>query len=243
MFPPPSVSRELERRIVACRLCPRLVAHREEVARVKRRAYRHEDYWGAPVPSFGPAGARLLVVGLAPGAHGANRTGRVFTGDSSGDWLYAALHASGFANRPESIRANDGLRLTDARVTCVVRCAPPGNRPLPAEQAACAPYLVEELRVCRKIRVVLALGRIAFDGTVRAWREAGRPDWRERPLFAHGAEIPTADGRVTLLVSYHPSRQNTQTGRLTREMFAGPFSRARDLLARPPVAARGRPRR
>jgi len=226
----PSPAACLERDIVACRTCARLVAHREEVARVKRRAYRDEEYWGRPVPSFGPASARLLVVGLAPGAHGANRTGRVFTGDSSGDWLYAALHAAAFANRPESVRAGDGLRLRDARVTCAVRCAPPGNKPSADERAACAAFLREELRICAKVRVVIALGRVGFEETLRAWRALERGAWAERPRFAHGAEAVTRDGKVTLLSSYHPSRQNTQTGRLTREMFAAPFTRARALL-------------
>jgi uracil-DNA glycosylase len=240
-MPAPPSARDLARRVVSCRRCPRLVAHREEMARVKRRAYRDEEYWGRPVPSFGPASARLLVVGLAPGAHGANRTGRVFTGDSSGDWLYAAMHAASFASRPESVGPRDGLRLLDARVTCVVRCAPPGNRPTAAERDACAAHSVEELLLCRRLRVVLALGRIAFDGIVRAWRGAGRAGWEERPRFAHGAEVRTVDGRCTLLASYHPSRQNTQTGRLSRAMFAGPFTRARDLLDSPSAPAR-RPR-
>jgi len=242
MSPAPSKSGKLERRIVACRRCPRLVAHREEVARVKRRAYRDETYWGKPVPSFGPASARLLVVGLAPGAHGANRTGRVFTGDSSGDWLYAAMHAAGFANRPESVRARDGLELIDARVTCVVRCAPPGNRPSAAEQRECAAHLEEELRLCGRVRVVLALGRIAFDGFLRAWSAVGGDPWETRPRFAHGAEVSSSGG-VTLLASYHPSRQNTQTGRLTRGMFAAPFRRARARLRTSPSSARARRRR
>jgi uracil-DNA glycosylase len=220
----------LERDIVACRRCPRLVSHREEVARVKRRAYRDEEYWGRPVPSFGPAAARLLVVGLAPGAHGANRTGRVFTGDSSGDWLYAALFAAGFANRPESVRAGDGLRLSGARVTCAVRCAPPGNKPAADERRECASFFREELRICSRVRVVIALGRIAFEETVRAWAALERCGWETRPRFAHGAEAVTADGKVTLLCSYHPSRQNPQTGRLTGKMFAATFTRARALL-------------
>jgi uracil-DNA glycosylase family 4 len=226
----PSRAACLARDIVACRACPRLVAHREEIARVKRRAYRDEEYWGRPVPSFGPASARLLVAGLAPGAHGANRTGRVFTGDSSGDWLYAALHAAGFANRPESVRAGDGLRLSGARVTCAVRCAPPDNKPTAAERAECAAFFREELTICRRVRVVIALGRIAFEEILRAWTALDRCAWEVRPRFAHGAEAVTTDGRTTLLCSYHPSRQNTQTGRLTREMFAVPFTRARALL-------------
>jgi uracil-DNA glycosylase family 4 len=219
----------LARRIVACRKCPRLVAHCQEVARAKRRAYLDWDYWGKPVPPFGPAQPRLLVVGLAPGAHGANRTGRIFTGDASGDWLYRAMHAAGFASQPTSVRRGDGLELLDARVTCVVRCAPPDNRPAPDELARCRPYLVEELRDARRLRVVVALGRIALDGVLRAWAEAGRPSFSPRPLFLHGAEAAAPDG-TALLTSYHPSRQNTQTGKLNRAMFHRVFRRARKIL-------------
>jgi uracil-DNA glycosylase family 4 len=219
-------------RIVACRRCPRLVAHRTAVAREKRRAYRDEVYWGRPVPPFGAASPRLLVVGLAPGAHGANRTGRIFTGDASGDWLFRALFEAGFANRPDSVRAGDGLRLADAAVTCAVRCVPPANRPDAAEAANCRPFLVEELRRYRRVRVVIALGRFAHEGFLRAWAEAGGAPFPARPAFAHGAEHSTRDGRVVLLSSYHPSRQNTQTGRLSRAMFRRPFARARALLAR-----------
>jgi uracil-DNA glycosylase family 4 len=226
----PLSAAELHRRIIECGRCDRLRSHCREVARVKRRAYRDEDYWGRPVPSFGPVGARLLVVGLAPGAHGANRTGRVFTGDSSGDWLYRALHVAGFANRPESTREGDGLKLRDARVTCVVRCAPPQNRPTPAEQALCRDvHLLEELRACRRVQVVIALGRIAFEGYRRAWESIGGR-WQDPPRFAHGTETASADGARILLASYHPSRQNTQTGRLTRAQFDRPFARARTLL-------------
>ncbi len=224
----------LERRIVDCDACPRLREHCAEVARVKRRAYRDDEYWGRPVPSFGPVGARLLVVGLAPGAHGANRTGRVFTGDSSGDWLYRALHDHGFANRAESVRAGDGLKLRDARVTCVVRCAPPQNKPTAAEQRLCRQrHLDEELRALRRLRVVMVLGRIAFDGFRRAFEERGGV-WAKPPAFAHGAECAAADRRLILLSSYHPSRQNTQTGRLTRTMFDRPFARARAVLEEAP---------
>lgn len=220
----------LAARVVACRRCPRLIAHCTKVAREKRRAYRDETYWGKPVPPFGAAQPRLLVVGLAPGAHGANRTGRIFTGDASGDWLYRAMHAAGFANQPTSERKGDGLKLLDARVTAAARCAPPDNKPTPLELANCRPYLVEELRACRKLRVVIALGRIALDAILRSWPGAGRPPFPERPCFAHGAE--TSAGGVTLLVSYHPSRQNTQTGKLTRPMFHGVFRRARRILSR-----------
>jgi len=221
----------LTARIVACRRCPRLIRHCRRVARVKRRAYADWDYWGRPVPPFGVARPRLLVVGLAPGAHGANRTGRIFTGDASGDWLYRGLHDAGFANQPTSAHRRDGLKLRDTRVTCAARCAPPDNRPTVRELARCRPFLVEELRGARRLEVVVALGRIALDAVVRAWPEAGRAPFPRRPAFRHGAEYRDADG-VTLLVSYHPSRQNTQTGRLTRPMFDRVFRRARKILSR-----------
>jgi uracil-DNA glycosylase family 4 len=200
------------------------------VARVKRRAYRDEEYWGKPVPSFGAASPKLLVVGLAPGAHGANRTGRVFTGDSSGEWLYRELHETGFASRAESRSKGDGLVLHDAVVSCAVRCAPPANRPSGSEKDACRPFLVEELRLYPRLAVVIALGRIAFDALVKAWSEAGRPPWTERPTFGHGRETEAPGGSLTLIASYHPSRQNTQTKRLTRAMFHAPFARARAIL-------------
>ncbi len=219
--------RPLDDRIVACTRCQRLRRHCEEIARVKRRAYREETYWGRPVPAFGTRDPRLLVVGLAPGAHGANRTGRVFTGDSSGDWLYRALHACGFANQAESRRRGDGLQLKDALVTCVVRCAPPDNRPAGEERDACREYLVEEVRRCRRLRVVIVLGKIAFDGLLKAWALAGRPPFEPRPRFVHGAAF---GARPVLLCSYHPSRQNTQTGRLTRRMFHAVLRRARNVV-------------
>jgi len=218
----------LRERIVSCARCPRLRAHCAQVAREKRRAYRDETYWGRPVPSFGVRSPRLLVVGLAPGAHGANRTGRIFTGDASGDWLYRALFTHGFANQPESVARGDGLRLKETLVTCAARCAPPGNRPSPEELRRCRPFLVEEIAASPRLRVVVALGRIACDAVVRAWGEAGRPPFAPRPAFAHGAAFEA--GGVTLLCSYHPSRQNTQTGRLTRPMFHGVFRRARRIL-------------
>jgi uracil-DNA glycosylase family 4 len=220
----------LTERIVACRKCPRLIAHCREIARVRRRAYRDEEYWGRPVPSFGVTGPRLLVVGLAPGAHGANRTGRVFTGDDSGTWLYRELHAHGFASAAESRGPGDGLRLRDAAVSCAVRCAPPANKPTAAERDACLPFLVEELAARRSPRVVIALGRFAFDALLRAWPEAGLPDWDVRPAFGHAREFHAGHGRHALICSYHPSRQNTQTGRLTRAMFRRPFARARRIL-------------
>ncbi len=221
--------KSLAERIIACRRCPRLVEHCRKVAREKRRAYLDWEYWGKPVPHFGVAQPRLLVVGLAPGAHGSNRTGRMFTGDASGDWLYPAMHAAGFASQPTSVRRGDGLRLIDARVTAAARCAPPDNKPTREELANCRPYLVEELRDCRKLRVVVALGRIAMDAVVKAWAEAGRTPFSPKPLFLHGGEA--VSGEVTLLVSYHPSRQNTQTGKLTRRMLHGVFHRARMILS------------
>jgi uracil-DNA glycosylase family 4 len=220
----------LAERIVTCEQCSRLREHCAHVARTRRRAYQDQVYWGRPVPGFGDARARLLIVGLAPGAHGANRTGRVFTGDSSGEWLYAALHEAGFSNHASSVHRNDGLQLKDAWITCAARCAPPDNRPSIQELAACRPYLVEELGLLTQVRVVLALGKIAFDAIVRAGEEAGILSFERRPQFAHGAEARSADGRITLLSSYHPSRQNTQTGRLTRSMFHERFTRAREIL-------------
>lgn len=215
---------DLERRIVACGRCPRLRAWCDHVATVKRRAFRDESYWGRPVPGFGDRSARVLVVGLAPAAHGANRTGRMFTGDSSGDWLYAALHGAGLANRATSARSDDGLRLRDAYVTAVCRCAPPGNKPSPLEIGACASFLDEEFERLRRVAVVLALGKIAWDAVIRRAR-AVAPDALApaRPRFGHGVEARAVLRRgappVRLLASYHPSRQNTQTGRLTRAMF------------------------
>ena len=229
----------LEARVVRCRLCPRLVAWREEVARVKRRAFADEDYWGRPIPAFGADSARLVVVGLAPAAHGGNRTGRMFTGDRSGDWLYAALHAHGFATQPTSLRRGDGLALVDAFVTAAARCAPPDNRPTPEEFARCRPYLVGELGLLTRARVVVALGALAWEHFLRAYEERGGTVGKPRPRHGHGAEVVLAGiagdsfagGRdVTLLGSYHPSQQNTQTGRLTRPMFHSIFGRALALL-------------
>jgi uracil-DNA glycosylase family 4 len=193
-----------------------LVAWREEVAAVKRRAYRDEAYWGRPVPGFGDERARVLIIGLAPAAHGANRTGRMFTGDSSGDFLYAALHRAGFASQPTS-RRDDGLALHDAFISAACRCAPPDNKPLPAEIAACRPFLAQEIALLSGLRVVVALGRIAFDLALRLFLVQGAESGA-KPLFAHAATYPLAGGRW-LVASYHPSRQNTQTGRLTAEMF------------------------
>ena len=215
--------------MIACERCPRLRAHCEQVAREKRRAYLDQEYWGRPVPGFGDPRARLVIVGLAPGAHGSNRTGRMFTGDASGDWLYAALHRAGFASQPESVSRDDGQRLRDCWITAAGRCAPPGNKPAPAELDHCRPYLAAELRLLTRARVVLALGRIGHEAWLRAsgWWE--RLPARERPRFAHGAEARLADG-ITLLASFHPSRQNTQTGKLTLAMWRAVFARARQLV-------------
>jgi uracil-DNA glycosylase family 4 len=207
-----------------------LVKHREAVAATKRRAYLDWHYWGQPVPSWGDPNARLLVVGLAPGAHGANRTGRMFTGDSSGDFLYRALYDTGFASQPTSTSREDGLRLINAYITAGVRCAPPENKPLPKEFANCRPFLLQELDLLRRIRVVVVLGRLALDSYLLALAEKGRVAGRSKYPFAHGAEYSFPDGLPTLLCSYHPSRQNTQTGRLSLQMLRSRFTRARRLL-------------
>ena len=222
----------LNQEVIACRACPRLVAWREQVAREKRRAYRDWDYWGQPVPAFGDPAARLLIVGLAPGAHGSNRTGRIFTGDSSGETLYAALHATGFANQPTSQHRADGLTLTDALITSIARCAPPGNRPTGEELAACRPFLAQEMELMPQVRVMLALGQLAFDGCLRLLRDIGYD--LPRLKFGHGAHFrldpPSATGPRHLLGCYHPSRQNTQTGRLTPAMMNEVFSLAKSLI-------------
>lgn len=222
--------RWLNAEVITCRKCPRLVAHRERVAREKVRRYRDDEYWGKPIPGFGDPKARLLIVGLAPAAHGGNRTGRVFTGDRSGDFLYAALYRAAFANQPRSRHRDDGLVLRDCFITAAVRCAPPGNKPAPTELTTCRPYLVEEIRLLRSLRIVVVLGRIAFDAFLKAWGDAGRTVPAVRPTFAHGA-LTKLPGGVFLLASYHPSQQNTQTGRLTAGMFQRIFARARRMLA------------
>ncbi len=221
----------LEARLVRCRRCPRLVAHREAVARIRVARFRDWRYWGRPVPGFGDPAARLLIVGLAPAAHGGNRTGRVFTGDESGNWLYAALHRAGFANQPTSMARDDGLVLRDAFVTAVARCAPPANRPTRDEIDACRPWLTGELERLARLEVVIVLGRIAHDGLLAALGARGMVVPRPRPAFAHGAEHRLPNG-LTLLCSYHPSQQNTFTGRLTRQMLDAVFTRARALLGR-----------
>jgi len=223
---------ELDAALVDCRACPRLVSWREQVARDKRAAYRDEEYWGRPVPGLGPVDAPLLIVGLAPAAHGGNRTGRMFTGDRSGDWLFRALHAAGFASQPTSAHRDDGLTLTDAYITAAARCAPPANKPTPAEQARCQPYLLGEMRSLTRLRVVVALGKIGWDAYLRARRATAAAVPRPLPRFGHGVEARMPDG-ITLLGCFHPSQQNTFTGRLTRPMLHAVFARARRLARAP----------
>jgi uracil-DNA glycosylase len=217
--------------IVSCERCPRLRKHCREVARLKRRAYLDWDYWGRPVPPFGDSKARLVIIGLAPGAHGANRTGRVFTGDSSGDFLYRALHETGFASQPESRSRSDGLKLTGAYITGAVRCAPPDNKPLPAELARCRPYLERELELLDQVRVVVALGKYAFDAYLGILLDRGVIERRSAFAFGHGSEHRIAPGQPVLLTSYHPSRQNTSTGKLNAEMLRAIFNRAREICS------------
>ena len=219
---------ELNARIVKCELCPRLTEYRRLVAEQKRRAYLDHEYWGRPVPSFGDPLARVLILGLAPGAHGSNRTGRPFTGDGSGNFLYPVLYEAGFASQPNSISRDDGLKLHDAQITSVARCAPPGNKPLPTELANCAPYLDEEIAALPRLRVVVCLGKIAFDGYVAHLIRTRSIARRGNLHFAHGAEFEVKSGRF-LLATYHPSLQNTNTGKLTAAMFLKVFQRAREL--------------
>jgi uracil-DNA glycosylase family 4 len=215
----------LEREVVSCRRCPRLVAWREEVAQVKRASFASWTYWGRPVPGFGDPRARVLVLGLAPAAHGGNRTGRIFTGDRSGDWLFAALWRAGFASQPSSVSRDDGLTLSDCWVTASVRCAPPANRPLPSERDNCMSWLSAELGLLERVRVIVCLGGFAWDVALRML-EAARP----RPRFVHGAVVEVGD--LTLLGCYHVSQQNTFTGRLTEPMLDSVFTRARELAGR-----------
>ncbi len=214
--------------VVNCFKCPRLVAWREQVAREKRAAYRDWEYWGRPIPGFGDARARLLIVGLAPAAHGGNRTGRIFTGDRSGDWLFGALYRAGFANQPTSVSRDDGLTLHGAYIAACVRCAPPENRPTPEERDTCLPYLARELALLQDVRVILCLGSFALDGVTQLLR------LKPHPRFGHAAEIALDDGR-TILCSFHPSQQNTFTGKLTQPMFDAIFSRARQLVSAGPA--------
>ena len=235
-----------ERQVIVCTLCPRLVAYRCQVAQQKRRAYRDWEYWGKPVPGFGDPKARLLVIGLAPAAHGGNRTGRVFTGDSSGDLLYGTLYRTGFSNQPQSVSRNDGLRLQGAYITAAARCAPPGNKPLPQEFRNCREYLEREIDLLREVKVVVALGKIAFDAYLSILRDRGligslaqkNPRHKKRAVattraafrFAHGATYKFPPPLPVLIACYHPSRQNTQTGKLTPTMFFQVFQKARDSV-------------
>jgi len=215
--------------VLACRKCPRLVRWREAAAKHPPRRYRGMKYWAKPLGGFGDPHASLLIVGLAPAAHGGNRTGRIFTGDRSGDWLYAALYSHGFANQPNSKDRRDGLKLKQCYITAAVRCAPPANKPTTAEFARCRPYLVQELRLFTKVRAVIVLGKIAFDSFLVAYREIGNEIPRPRPKFGHGASFILPDN-LKLLCSYHPSQQNTFTGKLTRPMFDDVFKKAREFL-------------
>ena len=217
----------LSAEVESCRLCPRLVAWREGVAAEPPRRYRAERYWARPLSGFGDPAARLLVVGLAPAAHGGNRTGRIFTGDRSGDWLFAALYRAGYASQPTSTHRGDGLRLSGAYIAAVVRCAPPANRPAPAERDNCLPYLVRELRLLKDARVIVALGSYAWDGVLGALRQLGVEVPRPKPRFGHGAEAQS--GPYRLIGCFHPSQQNTFTGKLTEPMMDAVFGRARSL--------------
>jgi uracil-DNA glycosylase family 4 len=219
----------IESEVVACTRCARLVAWREQAAAAPPRRYRGETYWARPIPGFGDPAARLLVLGLAPAAHGGNRTGRVFTGDRSGDWLFAALHRAGFANQPTSTRVGDGLALRDVWITAAVKCAPPDNKPLPEERDACFPFAVAELAALPELRAILCLGKFAWDGALRLLRQAGHPLPSPLPGFGHGAQAAIAPG-LTLIGSYHPSQQNTFTGRLTETMLDDVFAAARRAI-------------
>ena len=218
----------LNREVIACTRCPRLVEYREQVAREKRRAYRDCEYWGKPVPGFGDPDARVLIMGLAPGAHGSNRTGRPFTGDASGNFMYPVLYETGFANQPTAISRDDGLKLSDLYITAAVRCAPPDNKPLPAELAECSNFLDREIAGLKRVKVVVALGKIGFDAYLNNLKRRGLLPNRKPYIFKHGAHYPMPDGKV-LLASYHPSNQNTATGKLTRPMFVEIFKKAAKL--------------
>jgi uracil-DNA glycosylase len=221
----------LQNEIIACRNCPRLLDHCAEVARVKRRAYRDEAYWGRPVPAFGDPRARILIIGLAPAVHGANRTGRMFTGDRSGVWLYRALYQTGFASQAASVSRDDGLALRDVYITATVRCAPPDNKPSPEEIRNCRPYLERELDLLKNVRVVVELGKIAFDSYLEVLKSRGVIRSRAPFAFGHCREFRTAPGQPLLIGSYHPSQQNTSTGRLTEQMLLDVFQRARQVVA------------
>ena len=219
----------LNQKVIGCTLCPRLVEYRQEISRKKRRMYINQDYWGLPLPSYGDPEATILIIGLAPAAHGGNRTGRMFTGDRSGDWLFETLYKFGFANSPKSIHRDDGLILKQAYITATIRCAPPDNKPLQQERINCLPYLLSEIETLKSVRVVVALGRVAFDSYLTARREMGLYLPKPKPRFSHGATYNLPDG-IFLVASYHPSQQNTQTRKLTRHMFDGVFSTVRYLV-------------
>ena len=221
----------LQEQLIECRRCPRLVSWREEVAATKRAAYVDEEYWARPVPMLGDHTARLLLVGLAPGAHGSNRTGRMFTGDRSGEWLFRALHGAGFANRAVAVSLDDGLELIDAAITAIVRCVPPANRPRPVERDTCATWLERELDLCEGVKVIVALGGMAFDQTLRLGLRRGWEVPRPRPRFGHGVEVGLGETAPVLIGCYHPSQQNTFTGRLTDRMLDTVFARASELMA------------
>lgn len=221
----------LNREVVACTKCPRLVTYREQIAREKRRAYLSWEYWGKPVPGFGDPDGRVLIMGLAPGAHGSNRTGRPFTGDASGNFMYPVLYETGFASQPTATDRNDGLTLHDLYITAAARCAPPDNKPLPEELANCAPYLDREIEGLKNLKVVVALGKIGFDAYLNYLKRRGLLRSRAQFVFSHGASYELPDGKA-LLASYHPSNQNTQTGKLTRKMFVEIFRQAARLVAR-----------
>lgn len=219
----------LHQEVVKCRRCPRLVEHCQTIGREKRRAYLEWEYWARPVPGFGDPNARLLILGLAPGAHGSNRTGRPFTGDKSGEFMYPVLHRVGFASQPTAVRRDDGLRLVDAYITAAVRCAPPDNKPTPEEIAACAPFLDREIAALKNLKVVVALGKIGFDAYLNFLKRRGNIVSKKEYVFAHGAQYAMPNG-VALLASYHPSNQNTATGKLTEKMFREVFESAKRTI-------------
>jgi uracil-DNA glycosylase family 4 len=225
---PPLWLKILNAEVVACTRCPRLVDYRESIAQTKRRAYRDWDYWGKPVPGFGDPNARVLILGLAPGAHGSNRTGRPFTGDSSGNFMYPVLHETGFANQPTATDLKDGLTLQDAYITAAARCAPPDNKPLPQELSSCAPFLDRELDGLKNLKVVVALGKIGFDAYLNYLKRRGAISTKAPYVFAHAAHYRMPSGKI-LLASYHPSNQNTNTGKLNRQMFVAIFREAKRL--------------
>jgi uracil-DNA glycosylase family 4 len=224
----PQWLKTLNAEVVICTRCPRLVDYRERIAQTKRRAYRDWDYWGKPVPGFGDPNARVLVLGLAPGAHGSNRTGRPFTGDSSGNFMYPVLHETGFANQPTATDLKDGLTLTDVYITAAARCAPPDNKPLPQELSSCSSFLDRELDGLKKLKVVVALGKIGFDAYLNYLKRRGVISTKSPYVFRHGAHYQMPNGMI-LLASYHPSNQNTNTGKLNRQMFVEIFREARRL--------------